>query len=170
MRMALLIDSRSVHFWQATARITAHDFPHWAIRDQQKAGPIDPQMKLFLQRKYALQALDILQQGLRYHPTAVELYNDVGMILYQCLQDPAGAAEIYGYASFQPGAPWYYARLRGEMLKRAGKPQAALEWYRKIHPHLPADVPAAQKKVVGERIEALEKELAASQVPVEGGE
>ncbi len=165
MRMALLIDSRSVHFWQSAARIMAYDFPHWAIRELQRAGPVDPQMKLYLQRKYALQALDILQQGLRYHPEAVALYNDLGMIHYQCLQDPEGAAEVYGYACYQPGAPWYYARLRGEMLKHAGKPKAALEWYKKIYPQLPEDVPAAQKKVVGERIKALEKELFAHQSP-----
>ena len=59
-----------------------------------------------------------------------------------------------------PGAPYYAARIHGELLQAMGRPQEALHWLREILPGLPDNDPAARREVVLERIRALEEELA----------
>ena len=81
-------------------------------------------------------------------------------IRLRALGDRAGAADFFRQAAEQPGAPYYAARIHGELLRELGRPVEALAWLRKILPALPADDPAAQREVVLERIKGLEQEVA----------
>ena len=69
------------------------------------------------------------------------------------------AAPPQPQAAEQPGAPYYAARIYGELLRELGRPAEALAWLRQILPALPADDPAARRDVVVQRIKLLEVEV-----------
>ena len=82
-----------------------------------------------------------------------------GNIELNRLDDLAGAAESYRRAWEQPNAPYYAARLHGELLRRLGRKPAALEWLRGLHPQLPPGDESAGADLVLARIRRLEREL-----------
>ena len=75
------------------------------------------------------------------------------------------AARFYRLAAEQPGAPYYAARIHGEMLLALGRPEEALGWLRQILVKLPANDELARRDVVLERIKLLEMEVASSPNP-----
>lgn len=158
-RLVTTIDPRPVYFWLNAARIVAYDFPAWRI---QAAGgyelvPADVQQKIGHEQARA--ALRHLDAAMRFHPTSADLWIERANIELNRLGDFLAAAESYRRAWELPGAPYYTARLRAEVLRRAGRKQEALDWLVQLHPQLaPADS-AAAADVVLERIRDLEREL-----------
>jgi alkylated DNA nucleotide flippase Atl1 len=69
------------------------------------------------------------------------------------------AAACYRQAAELPGAPYYAARIHGELLRELGRPAEALAWLRRVAEKLPGDDPTARREVVLERIRALEQEV-----------
>ncbi|SDS64767.1 hypothetical protein SAMN05444173_3530 [Opitutus sp. GAS368] len=153
LELTVAADERPVYFWLNGARMLAYDVPEWlpvtapaAIRQQ--AGERQAQL-----------ALRFLEKGLRWHGAAAELYVEMANIHLRRRGDLEAAARCYRLAAEQPGAPYYAARIHAELLRELGRPQAALDWLRRVLPALPADDPSARREVVRARINALEAEI-----------
>jgi len=154
LQLTVAADERPLYFWINGARMLAYDIPTWgAAADQPEV----------VRRKAAAAgaaaAQVFLEAGLRAHPQSAELLVELGNIQLRAGGDRAAAAAWFRRAAEQPDAPYYAARIHGELLRELGRPAEALAWLRKILPGLPADDPAARRGVVEQRIKALEAEL-----------
>ena len=162
LRLVTTIDPRPVYFWLNAARITAYDFPFWRVLAAGGFEKTPEEVQQRLSREQARSALRGLETAMRFHPASVELWVERANIELNRLRDLEAAAESYRRAWELPGAPYYVARLRAEVLRRAGHRAEALEWLTRLHPTLPpADEGAAADVVLG-RIRDLERELGVS--------
>lgn len=159
LRLVTTIDPRPVYFWLNAARITAYDFPFWRVLAAGGFESVPQDVQRRLSHEQARSALRGLETAMRFHPGSVELWVERANIELNRLGDLEAAAESYRRAWELPGAPYYVARLRAEVLRRAGRRAEALEWLRRLHPILPlTDESAAADTVLG-RIRDLEREL-----------
>ena len=152
--LTVAADERPVYYWVNGARILAFDLPEWTLPGQVPAA--------LRQRTYddhARQALGFLEQAVRWHGPDPAIYVEMGNIHLRRTNDLENAARCYRLAAEQPGAPYYAARIHGELLRELGQTREALAWMRQVLPRLPANDPAACREVVIDRIRALEREL-----------
>ena len=156
LKLTVAADDGPRYFWLNGARMMAYDLPEWRM----EAG-----MPVALQRKVAEEqaqaALGFLGDGLRAHPHDPVLLIEMANIRLRALSDREGAAQLFRQAAEQNDAPYYAARIYGELLIQLGRPAEALVWLQQILPGLPADDPAARREVVMQRIKALEAQLGA---------
>jgi tetratricopeptide (TPR) repeat protein len=111
-------------------------------------------------REQAQAALTFLERGLQVRGPAAEIVVEMANIRLRALRDREGAARLFRQAAELPGAPYYAARIHGELLRELGRPAEALAWLRHIQSGLPENDPAAQRAVVLARIKGLEQEVA----------
>lgn len=154
VQLTVATDERPLFFWINGARMLAYDIPTWTGAADQ---PESLRRKTAATGAEAAQAF--LEAGLRAHPQSAELFVELGNIQLRAGGNREAAALWFRRAAEQPGAPYYAARIHGELLRELGRPAEALAWLRKILPGLPADDPAARRGVVEQRIKALEAEL-----------
>ena len=154
LQLTVAVDERPLYFWLNGARMLAYDIPTWSLAVDQ---PLVVQRQAAREGVAAAQVF--LEAGLAAHPESTELMIELANIHLRAGGDRAAAAECLRRAAGRPGAPYYVARIRGELLRELGRPQEALAWLREILPGLPADDPAARRTVVEQRIKALEAEL-----------
>ncbi|MDX2111948.1 MAG: hypothetical protein SFY80_17100 [Verrucomicrobiota bacterium] len=159
MQLALIVDSRPFLNWRNAAMIMAFDIPHWRIAELSATLPNRDQLVREIRHVQGARALALLERGKVYHPNNCELYALAALIHHQVLDDEERAASIYGYASTLPNAPYYLARIRGELLREMGKYDEAYAWYRAVYESLPNGDPAAQKHIVLQRLRSLETVL-----------
>ena len=144
-------DERPLYYWLNGARMLAYDLPEW------RRDPLAPlAWHARAREEYAQKALRLLQQGVSRHGPAPALYIEMANIHLRRRHDRESAAHFYRLAAEQPGAPFYAARIHGELLRELGRPREALAWLRQQLPRLSAADPQARREVVVERIQALE--------------
>lgn len=163
IKLVTTVDSRPLLFWINGARMIGYDMPVWRIDAAAREGgelPAVAQAQVFEEQARA--ALDLLERARVYHPAEPLLLIEMGSIRHRKLGDLAGAAELYRQAALLPGAPYYAARIRGEMLRQLGRDREALAWLVEVHRGLPRDDPMAMADIVLGRIRELEDKL---QVP-----
>jgi hypothetical protein len=153
--LTVAADERPLYFWLNGARILAYDLPEWRFDGTEPAG-----VRQRVVADHAQQALRFLEQGQRWHGADAALFIEMGNIHLRRTGDLESAARCYRLAAEQPGAPYFAARIHGELLRKLGRPAEALAWLRQVAARLPADDPAARRDVALERIAALERELA----------
>lgn len=158
-RLVTTLDPRPEFFWINSARMIAYDVPHWRIREEGGYQNVPESRQLELVREQAEQAFEHIDRGLEFHPENPRLFLEIGQIYLNRLEDPSGAAPWFLKASEQPGAPYYAARIYGELLRRQGKDAEAYEFLKGLFERLPDDDPYAQKCIILERIRALEQIL-----------
>lgn len=159
LRVVTAIDPRPVYFWLNGARVVAYDMTAWRIAAAGGYETVPKTEQERLGEQQAQLALRRIEEAMAFHPTSAELWIERGSIELTRLHDPLAAAESYRRASQQPNAPYYAARLCGEMLRRAGRKAEALDWLVRLHPQLPPNDEAAGAGIVLGRIRDLEKEL-----------
>lgn len=159
VRLVTALDPRSEFFWINAARMVAYDVPHWRIREEGGYQAVSESRKEALDREQAEQAFVLLDQALEHHPKNPRLYLEIGQIYLHRLDDPARAAPWFRKAWEQPGAPYFAARIYGELLRRQGRLEEAYAFLADLHRELPDGDPYAQKDVVLERIRDLEDSL-----------
>lgn len=155
--LTVAADERSLYFWLNGARILANDFPEWRM-----AGPVPSAFRPIANEECAQLALRFLEKALRWHGPDAAIYIEMANIQLRRRNDLNEAARFYRLAAEQPGAPYYAARIHGEMLLALGRPEEALVWLRQILVTLPANDELARRDVVLERIKLLEMEVASS--------
>ena len=159
VRLVTTLDPRPEFFWINAARMIAYDVPNWRIREEGGYQVVPESRQEALDREQAEQAFALLDQALEHHPDHPKLYLEIGQIYLNRLDDPARAAPWFRRAWEQPGAPFFSARIYGELLRRQGKREEAYHFLTELHKELPDENPYAQKDVVLERIRDLEESL-----------
>jgi hypothetical protein len=154
LRLVVAADERPLYFWLNGARMLAYDVPTWAVEGD---APIAVQRKA--DAEAAAAACAFLEEGRRAHPLAPEFLIEMGNIQLRAAGDRERAAELFRSAAEMPGAPYYAARIHGELLRDLGRRREALAWLHQVLPRLPASDPGACRDVVEQRIKALEAEL-----------
>ncbi|MEN9402268.1 MAG: hypothetical protein RL091_971 [Verrucomicrobiota bacterium] len=149
--LTVAADERPLSFWLNGARMLAYDLPEWRI---EPGSPAAWQERI--RTEHAAVALAFLHRGEEWRGPAPEFTMEMATIRLRVLGDQEGAARLYRQAAEQPGAPYYAARIHGELLRGLGRPAEALAWLRQILPGLPEDDPAARRDVVEQRIKELE--------------
>ncbi|MCC5807624.1 MAG: hypothetical protein JJU00_14970 [Opitutales bacterium] len=150
---ALRLTPENKGFWKNTARVLAYDVPHWERRG---AGEREPDTAL---PPAPVRALFLLSVAESVFPDSPDFPVERGLILLNVIGDRRAASNAFREAWERPGAPYYTARVHGELLRAEGKTGAAYRWYRELYPKLSDDNPAAAKPVILRRIRALEDEL-----------
>ncbi len=159
LRVVTALDPRPLYFWLNGARIVAYDMTAWRIAAAGGYDAVPEAEQERLSVEQARLALRRLDEAMAFHPASAELWIERASIEVNRLHDPLAAAESYRRAWEQPGAPYYAARLRAEMLRRAGKKSEALAWLVQLHPLLPRGDESAGADIVLGRIRELEREL-----------
>lgn len=169
IKLVTTIDPRPQFFWINGANIIAYDMPHWRIIEAGGYEVVPESEQRRFDREQAALALRLLKEGFVYHPHAVALYVCQANIQLNRSKDIAAAAESYRLAALQPGAPYFAARVYGELLRRMGRKQEAYLWLKQLYPTLPkasdlgraspAQIEMAMADIVLGRIRELEKEL-----------
>jgi len=153
IRLATHLAPESLYFWINGARIIAYDLPTWP---REQAG--------WAARVYARESLVLLAEVEGRHGKSPYYWIERGSIALNAAQDYAAAAEWFREASTKEHAPFFAARLHGELLERLGRTGEAYRWWRDLHPTLPATDIEAQADLVLLRIRRLEAELRVSMV------
>ena len=159
LRLTVLADPRPVTFWIQGARFLGYDVPAWRLAELAARGPVPAAVRQRIEEEQAQQALRWLDEARIHHPdhSAVAI-EQAGLHLHR-RHDWAAAAECYRRAAELPGAPWFAARLHGELLRRLGRHAEAYAWLVRLHPRLPAGDEAAAADLVLARIRELEVRL-----------
>ncbi len=162
LRLVTTLDPRPLYFWLNGARIIAYDMTAWRIAAAggYDAVPVAEQEQIGARQAHL--ALGWLDEAMVQHPASADLWIDRANIELNGRHDAAAAAESYRHAWEQPHAPYYAARLYGELLRRLGRRTEALQWLVKLYPQLPADDDSAGAPLVLARIRDLERELRVS--------
>jgi hypothetical protein len=153
------IDPRPLYFWINGARMIAYDMPVWRINAAGGPTAVPEDIRRRIEREQAEAALLLIGRGLRQHPNEPLLLIEIANIRLRKLDDLEGAILFYRLASEQAGAPFYAARICGELLRQAGRTREAYDWLCETHRNLPRNNPMALAGHVFERIRRLETEL-----------
>lgn len=161
LNLTTTVDPRPLAFWLTGARIIAYDIPVWRIEVEGAAESgriIEEQARRALQR---------LAQAREVFPRTSAIWIEMGNIELNRRHDLEAAAADYRRAAEMPDAPFFAARIHGELLRRLGRKREALAWLERIYPTLPRAgvsndreaIEEARADVVWERIEALRRDL-----------
>lgn len=156
INLTVAADERPLYFWLNGARILANDIPEWRM-----TGPVPLAYRQKANEEQAQLALRFLEKGLHWHGPDPAIYIEMANIHLRRRHDLEEAARYYRIAAEQPGAPYYAARIHGELLHELRRPAEALAWLRKTLATLPVDDEMARRDVIVERIAILERELTA---------
>jgi hypothetical protein len=152
--LTVAADERPAYFWLNGARMLAYDVPAWMPVHRSDAAH-----RAEIHR-WAGEALGFLEKGLQWRGADPELLIEMANIHWHRREDLESAAHFYRLAAGQPGAPYYAARIHGDLLLKLGRPREALAWLQSVLPGLPPGDPAARREVVAARIDDLERTLA----------
>lgn len=160
IRLVTTVDSRPLIFWVNGARMIGYDMPVWRIDAAARGGadvPAVVQTRIY--HEQAMAALAVLERARSHHPGEPLLLIEMANLRQRKLGDLAGAAELYRRAAHMPGAPFYAARIYGEMLKQLGRERDAYAWLVEVHRGLPQGNAMAMADIVLGRIRDLEERL-----------
>ncbi len=158
VRLVTTLDPRPEFFWINGARMIAYDVPNWRIKEEGGYTDVPESRQQALDLEQAEQAFVMLERARGFHPDNAKLYLETGQIYLNRLKDNVNAAKWFLLASQQPDAPYYAARIYGELLRREGKDAEAYDYLKGLFDELPDD-PYAQKPIILDRIRELEEAL-----------
>ena len=158
VRLVTTLDPRPEFFWINGARMVAYDVPNWRIKEEGGYDAVPESRKQALDLEQAEQAFVMLERAREFHPNNAKLYLETAQIYLNRLKDNENAAKWFLLASQQPDAPYFAARIYGELLRREGKDAEAYDYLQQLFNELPDD-PYAQKPIILDRIRELEDEL-----------
>jgi hypothetical protein len=158
IRLVTMVDDRPVYFWLNGARIMAYDMTEWrrAAHARDRGSAADGRR---IVEEQAETALGYLADAHRRHPSSAAVCVETANIHLYRRGDLVSAAEWYQRAAGLPDAPYYAARIHGELLRRLGREREAYLLLCRLHPSLPANDPEAMAEVVLRRIRGLEEAL-----------
>ncbi len=158
IRLVTTLDPRPEFFWINGSRMIAYDVPNWRIREEGGYQAVPEVRQRAIDLEQSEQAFELLDQALEFHPDRAKLYLEKGQIYLNRLKDDANAAVWFLRASEQDDAPYYAARIYGQLLRNQGLDEEAYLFLTDLHDRLP-NVPFAQKNIILERIRNLENDL-----------
>jgi tetratricopeptide (TPR) repeat protein len=159
IRLVTVVDDRPLDFWINGARIIAYDMSEWRVSSPDDRTRMPAEVRRRIAEEQACSGLRHLESAFASHPDNAAIWVEMGNIQLYRRGDMASAAECYRRAAETPDAPFFAARIYGELLRRLGRNRDAYDWLRRVHARLPVDDEAAMSGLVLKRIHDLEKEL-----------
>lgn len=159
IKLVTAIDPRPTYFWLNGSRMIAYDMPNWRI---DKAGGYDavPEtVKRRFDEEQSSVAIKYLETAIDFHPDNPLLVLEIANVHLNRLKDVETASRYYLQAAKMPGAPYYAARIYGELLRRLNRVAEAYAFLKELYPTLPQGDIMAQPWVVLDRIREIEGEL-----------
>ncbi len=129
--LATTIQPKMLLFWEQGAWHMAWNA---SIDAEKYAGFQNPSRARVESRKWIEAGIDMLERGLKVHPTRANLYLRMGEIYWQRLEDYPRAAEYYREAARQEDAPAYAERFVGYALEKAGQDREAYAYWKQVWP------------------------------------
>ena len=157
--LATTIDPRPEIFWLNGSRVIANDMPFWGNEEERRHNPLMRGSTEEIQRRFALRAIELLEQARMFHPTNTVFIVEQAMICWRKLDDLEMAAELFREATSRDGAPYYCFRIYAELLLKLGRESEALSFLIAHYESLPDDDIQAMKPVVAARIDELRRSL-----------
>jgi hypothetical protein len=130
-REATTLQPRSVMFWDMAAWHMAWNASVAALHD-----PTQPNeaLRRKAQREYFALGKDFLERGIKNNPDRPQLYESLGRLCKEKLNDHAAAAKYYAHAAALPGAPEYAKRFAAyELSFAAGHERDAYAALRQLY-------------------------------------
>ena len=127
-RQATMLQPRAVLFWEMAAWHMAWNAGTAALEDRSQPRQA---LRIKAQREYFRLGQDFLERGIRNNPDRPELYEALGRLYRDKLQDHARAAECFDRASQLPHAPSYDKRFAAYELSYC--PGREREAYDRLH-------------------------------------
>jgi hypothetical protein len=142
----------------------AYDVPQWRLAEAEATGYLPAAVRQRIVDEQVQAALRHLAQGRRFHPDAAALWVEEAQIQLNVRSDLVAAAAAYREAARRPRAPYYAARVYGELLQRLGRYAEAYDWLTAVHLDLDVIEAAEERErampdVVLQRIRELERLL-----------
>ncbi|MBC8010169.1 MAG: hypothetical protein H7067_08730 [Burkholderiales bacterium] len=163
IRLVTAIDPRPLYFWMNGSRMIAYDMPNWRIDAAGGYDKVPEAVKRRFDEEQSGKAIKYLEGGIGFHPQDPLMVLEIANVHLNRLKDVETASRYYLQASKMPDAPYYAARIYGELLRRLGRNAEAYAFLKELFPTLPKDDLMAQTNVVLDRIRELEGEL---EIPV----
>lgn len=126
------LQPRSEHYWDMAAWHMAWNASIAALNDEKKQP--SEVLRKRAQQQYFKLGRDYLDQGIKNNPDSAYLYERLGVLLRDKLEDHCAAGEAFLRSSELPSAPPYIARFAGyEMAKCPGKEREAYDLLKKLY-------------------------------------
>ncbi|MDR1192013.1 MAG: hypothetical protein LBK60_10195 [Verrucomicrobiales bacterium] len=156
--VCVLLQPRVVFFWEMGAWNLA-----WNASEAVTRAPV-PMGRIDRRRHDAMRWIEagrsLLERGIRVIPERPTLYQKLGDLHWQRLEDYSKAAECYEEALKRPGCPAYVERFVGFALEKAGRRREAYDYWRRLWGSVSEHgVDQHRWGVVEEHIRDLEAEL-----------
>lgn len=136
-RMAVLFDGvttlqpRVTLFWEMASWHMAWNASRWAMDNPKQ--PLEA-LRIKAQREYFLLGKNYCERGIRNNPDRYVLYDRLGLLLRDKLQDHEGSSEAYAKAATFPDAPAYEKRFAAyELAKVQGREREAYDMLVKLY-------------------------------------
>lgn len=157
LEMATLLQPRVALFWDLASWHLAWNA---AVAAERYSGESNETRRRIEARKWVEAGRDLLERGTRAVPEKALLFQRLGDLYWQRLEDYQSAAVYYRAALTKGDAPPYLERFVGYALDKAGDKRGALEYFRELRRSMgePPD-PARRPEVVEREIQKLEREL-----------
>jgi len=160
LEMATVLQPRVALFWDLASWHLAWNA---AVAAERYSGEPSETRRRIEARKWVEAGRDLLERGTRAVPEKALLFQRLGDLYWQRLEDYQAAAACYREALTKGDAPAYLERFVGYALEKAGDKRGALEYFRELRRSMgePPD-PARRPEVVAREIQQLERELGIS--------
>lgn len=158
LELATLLQPRVAVFWDTASWHLAWNA---AVAAERFHGEASETRRRLEARRWVEAGRSLLERGTKAVPERALLFQRLGDLYWQRLQDYQAAAACYRQAIAKGDAPPYLERFVGYALDKAGDKQAALAYFRELRAAMGTPPPPARRPEVVEReILKLEKELA----------
>jgi len=130
VRLATVLNPRSLHFWANGARIIAFDIAAWRIREAEARGHVPGAEKRRIRVSQGLEALRFLDEAYAQFPESSLPWIEKAQIELHAMGDRQAAARSFAVAAVCDDAPDFCARLAAELRRiegRASESRALLE-------------------------------------------
>lgn len=163
LELATLLQPRVALFWDLASWHMAWNAAVAAERFSQEPSETKRRME---SRRWVEAGRELLERGTRAVPEKALLFQRLGDLYWQRLQDYQAAAACYRQALQKRDAPPYLERFVGYALENAGDFSGALAYFRELRRSMgnPPD-PLRRPEVVDRKISELEKKIAQGSPP-----
>ncbi|NBS54493.1 hypothetical protein EBT23_02840 [bacterium] len=156
LELATLLQPRVALFWDLASWHLAWNA---AVAAERYAGTANETKRRMEARSWTEAGRQLLERGTKAIPEKSLLFQRLGDLYWQRLEDYQAAAACYREALTKGDAPPYLERFVGYALEKAGDPAAALAYFQKLRVSMGENPdPARKPEIVDREIQRLQKQ------------
>ena len=158
LELATLLQPRVALFWDLASWHLAWNA---AVAAERYAGTASETKRRMEARNWTEAGRELLERGTKAIPEKSLLFQRLGDLYWQRLEDYQAAAACYREALTKGDAPPYLERFVGYALEKAGDPAAALAYFQNLRLSMGNQPdPARKPEIVDREIQRLQKQAA----------